>query len=199
MTLPDLNWLHETGLAERIVNLAQASTPVVGICGGFQLLGQTLYDPDGVEAEPGTHRPGLGLLPLETTFAGDKRTVQVQAVVQAEVGPFAPLRGTPIQGYEIHMGRSRSIVPTTPALCQVGRPADSHFDGVLSRDGRIWGTYLHGLFDNDALRHTWLRSLGWLGTGRTFGRQQAYNRLADHVRAHLDMDVLSHIVWRESL
>ena len=196
MTLADLAWLRQTGLAEQIVSLAKADTPVVGICGGYQMLGQSLLDPHGVEAELGTHAPGLGLLAIETIFAGDKRTVQVQATLQAKIGPFAALHGTPIHGYEIHMGRSQPISLTTPALCQVGHSLDRHADGALTAAGRIWGTYLHGLFDNDALRHAWLRSLGWQGNGQLFSRQLAYNRLAEHVRAHLDMATLQRIIWR---
>jgi adenosylcobyric acid synthase len=197
MTVADLAWLHERGLAERIIDLAYASpgTSVVGICGGYQLLGQSLYDPDGGEAPPGTRLEGLGLLPIYTTFAGDKRTVQVQATLQAEVGPFATLKSTPIHGYEIHMGRSDVLAQNLSPLCRIGSAAGGHLDGVIRADGRVWGTYLHGLFNNDSLRHTWLRSLGWQGEGHTFDRQQAYNRLADHVRSHLDMTAVRQILW----
>jgi adenosylcobyric acid synthase len=65
----------------------------------------------------------------------------------------------------------------------------------VTADGRIWGTYLHGIFDNDALRHAWLRSLGWQEAGQRFDREVAYNRLADHVQTHLDMEMLRRIVW----
>lgn len=194
MTLPDLAWLRETGLAERIVALARMGTALVGICGGYQMLGRTLHDPDGSEAAPGASAEGLGLLPIETVFAGDKRTVQIQATLQAPLGPLAALRGTPIRGYEIHMGRSRSL-DSTPPLCFVGAEEQTHPDGALSAEGRIWGTYLHGLFDNDALRHAWLASLGWSGGGQTFDRELAYNRLAEHVRSHLDMAALRQIIW----
>ncbi len=194
MTLDDLAWLRQSGLAEQIVSVAQTGTTVVGICGGYQILGHTLLDPDGVEAEPGTQAAGLGLLPIHTTFAGDKRTVQVQATLQAGVGPFASLQGSPIHGYEIHMGRSRPIDDTATSLCYIGLAGSGHSDGAITAEGRIWGTYLHGLFDNDILRHAWLRSLGWQGHGQTFDREQAYNRLAGHVRAHLDMAALRQIV-----
>jgi cobyric acid synthase len=195
MTLADLAWLRHTGLAKQIVTLAGLGTPVVGICGGYQMLGQSLLDPDGAEAEPGTEAAGLGLLPLETVFAGDKRTVQVQATLQAEIGPLAGLRGTPVSGYEIHMGRSHLLDPSVPQVCHIGPPDNGHADGALAGEGRIWGTYLHGLFDNDALRHAWLTSLGWQGRGQPFDRQLAYNRLADHVRAHGDMAALREIIW----
>lgn len=194
MTLADLAWLNETGLAERLVSLARSGTPTVGICGGYQILGHSLIDPAGVEASPGAAAAGLGLLPLATTFAGDKRTVQVQATLQTETGPFAPLRGSPIQGYEIHMGRSRPVNGAdAPPLCLIGR--DRHADGLVSNGGKIWGTYLHGIFDNDILRHAWLRSLGWQGAGQRFDREQAYNRLADHVQAHLDMDAVAKTIF----
>lgn len=195
MTLADLAWLRQTGLAEQIVALAQAGTAVAGICGGYQMLGQSLLDPDGVEAEPGARAAGLGLLPVETIFAGDKHTVQVQATLQAQTGPLAALRDTPIQGYEIHMGRSRLLDPAAPCLSHVGPPDSRHADGALAAGGCIWGTYLHGLFDNDALRHAWLASLGWQGRGQIFDRQLAYNRLANHVRAHLDMGGVRQIIW----
>jgi adenosylcobyric acid synthase len=196
MTLLDLAWLRQSGLAEQIVALAQTGIPVVGICGGYQMLGQSLLDPDGVEAEPGAWAAGLGLLPVETVFTGDKRTVQVQATVEAGTGPLAILRGTPIRGYEIHMGRSRLLDPAAPRLSHIGSPGNGHADGAIAAGGCIWGTYLHGLFDNDALRHAWLASLGWQSRGQIFDRQLAYNRLADHVRAHMDMAALRRIIWK---
>lgn len=192
MTLADLAWLNETGLAQRIVALAGNGAAIVGICGGYQILGNTLVDPAGAEAAPGAEAAGLGLLPLATIFAGDKRTVQVQATLQARVGPFASLRGSPIHGYEIHMGRSRPVNGADTPLCLIGQ--DRHADGLISNGGKIWGTYLHGIFDNDILRHAWLRSLGWQGAGHRFDREQAYNRLADHVQAHLNMDALQRMI-----
>jgi adenosylcobyric acid synthase len=195
MTLADLDWLRQTGLADRIVTMAREGVAVVGICGGYQMLGQSLFDPEGVEAESGTYSAGLDLLPVYTTFAGDKHTVQVQATLQANFGPFAALQGTPVRGYEIHMGRSLATTENPIVLFQVGQEPSSHPDGTLNSTGRIWGTYLHGLFENDALRHAWLRSLGWQEQGHVFDRQLAYNRLADHIRHHLDMAALQHIIW----
>ncbi len=196
MTVADLAWMYETNLADHIRQLVEAETPIVGICGGYQMMGQTLLDPDGAEAEAGTQLDGLNLLPIRTTFVPTKRTVQTQATLLAEEGPFAALKATPIQGYEIHMGRSEPINGSVlPPLCRIGDEQTGHFDGVVVPNRPIWGTYLHGLFDNDALRHAWLRSLGWQGEGSSFDRQQAYNRLADHVRDHLDMMALEKIIW----
>ena len=195
MTLADLGWLNDSGLAAKIVLLAQAGTEVVGICGGYQMLGGPIYDPDGSEAPAGSQAMGLDLLPITTTFAGDKHTVQVQATLTATSGPLAGLTDSPIHGYEIHMGRSEMTEQTVSSLCRIITDNDGHLDGAISPNGRVWGTYLHGLFDNDALRHAWLRHLGWQGDGSLFDRQQAYNRLADHVRSHVDMAALEKIVW----
>jgi adenosylcobyric acid synthase len=195
-TLADLDWLRRTGVADRILRLAAAGTPVVGICGGYQMLGRTLSDPEGVEAEPGAEAAGLALLDVETTFAGSKQTQQVAAVLRASTGPFAELAGTPVRGYEIHMGRSRAVGPGSSALCEVGAGDDLRLDGTVGATGAVWGTYLHGIFDNDPLRHGWLRSLGWRSPGRTHDRLRAYDRLADHVEGHLDMAALERILAR---
>jgi adenosylcobyric acid synthase len=194
MTLDDLAWLKRSGMAARIRQLAGTGTPVVGICGGYQLMGEWLVDPDGVEATPGTEAAGLGLFPIRTIFAGDKRTVQVEATMQAVTGPLAPLQGTPIRGYEIHMGRSQAINSDVTPLCHIGEQNGGHPDGVVTADGHCWGTYLHGIFDNDPLRHAWLYSLGWQKSGQVFDRQAAYDRLADHVQNHLDMAMLRRII-----
>jgi adenosylcobyric acid synthase len=195
MTLADLGWLHRSGLAERIISYAQANGRVIGICGGYQMLGQHLSDPEGIEAAPGSEAGGLNLLPLHTTFAGDKHTVQVRGHLHAAIGPFATLVGLPLSGYEIHMGRSEATTPAATPLCAVGLEVNRHFDGLVAAEGRIWGTYLHGIFDNDAFRHAWLHSLGWPGAGCSFDRQPAYNRLANHVEAHLNMATLHQIIW----
>jgi adenosylcobyric acid synthase len=193
-TLADLAWLHESGLAARIVALARAGTPVVGICGGYQMLGRSIADPDGIEASPGAQAAGLGLLPVVTVFTGTKQTVQVTATLRTQAGPLAVLQGSPIRGYEIHMGLSEPLHHNLSPFCQIVSPGQVHFDGAVSADGRTWGTYLHGIFDNDLLRHAWLRSLGWQRDGQLFNRQQAYNRLADHVRAQLDLNQLHQII-----
>jgi adenosylcobyric acid synthase len=194
MTLDDLAWLQSSGMSDTVVRLARTGTPVVGICGGYQLMGESLCDPDGVESTPGTQAAGLGLLPINTTFAGDKRTVQVEAILQAATGPLAVLKGVPIRGYEIHMGRSEATNGNATPMCYINQPAGGHPDGAITTDGQCWGTYLHGVFDNDTLRHTWLHSLGWHNDGQLFDRQVAYDRLADHVRNHLDMTLLRKII-----
>ncbi|MBI3763481.1 MAG: cobyric acid synthase [Chloroflexi bacterium] len=179
MTLADLQWLSESGLAERVREFGGA---VVGLCGGYQLLGDRLHDPHGVESPPGSRAEGLGLLPVATTFAPEKHTTQTSARVIAGCGAFAAVRGTWVRGYEIHAGHTELGDGATPVL-----QIDDRVDGATSPDGRVWGCYLHGIFENDAFRHAWLRSLGWQGRGRAFERESAYNRLADHVRAHVEL------------
>jgi adenosylcobyric acid synthase len=93
------------------------------------------------------------------------------------------------------MGRSHVTGGEAAPLSRIGGADNGHADGVVTLGGRCWGTYLHGIFDNDALRHAWLHSLGWQpADAQLFDRQEAYNRLADHVRAHLDMNALAQIV-----
>ncbi len=194
-TLTDLQWLRETGLADALRKFVDSGGYVAGICGGYQMLGEIIADPDGVEAAPGSITGGLALLPLKTIFGGDKRTVQVEGKLVAPVKPFAAVQQSAIHGYEIHMGRS---TPTAEAqtLCAIG--AEARPDGLISADGRVWGTYLHGIFDNDPFRHAWLHALGWRGEAQSFDRQRSYDRLADHVAAHLDMAQLQRIIDGEA-
>ncbi len=195
-TMSDLAWLEDKGLAAAVVALARRRVPVVGICGGFQMLGEELRDPEGVEARLGAVSDGLGLLPLRTCFAGEKRTVRVRATWRAEVEELASLSGAEVSAYEIHMGRTE-VTDSTDAspVFRLDAPYADRHDGACSVDGLVWGTYFHGVFDNDAFRHGWLRTLGWDLQGRSFDRQPAYDRLADHVRAHLDLEALNRIVW----
>lgn len=184
-TIADLEVMRASGLADAIVAHAEAGTPVLGICGGFQMLGERLADPLGVEAAAGAEVDGLGLLPIATTFAAEKVTRRATGEVRAASGPWAA-PGTPVEGYEIHMGRTEGVdgAPLTPLL----RLGDAN-DGSVSADGRIAGCYLHGLFHNTAFRHAMLTALGWDATrATTFDREREFDRLAQHVRSHLDIE-----------
>ena len=198
-TLADLNWLRETGLAAAVDDRAGAGAQVVGICGGFQMLGAELSDPEGVEAEVGSRAEGLGLLPLHTAFVAEKRTRRVRARCLPGPGPLAGVGGLEVRGYEIHMGRSTSA-STAPPLFQIEDDpirAEAKGDGAFQPSGRVWGTYLHGLFDNDDFRHRWLEGLGWEHRGQAFDREAAYDRLADHFETHLDLEAIERLVWPE--
>jgi adenosylcobyric acid synthase len=195
-TLADLCWLRSQGLDRRVVDLAQQGAAVVGVCGGYQMLGRAISDPAGVESSAGEQSAGLGLLPVMTEFAPVKATHQVQA--RALAGAAC---GTQVAGYEIHMGRSRLAEGEAQPLLRLvrrgGQLVDA-FDGAMNAAGRVWGTYLHGIFDNTCFRRAWLRSLGWSSPDREVDlaavRQVAYDRLAAAVRAGLDMDLLRQIV-----
>jgi len=185
-TVADLRWLRERGLDRAVRAYAESGGVVLGVCGGMQMLGERLLDPAGVEAEAGTMTDGLALLPLETTFVEEKTTRRATGHVAAARGAWAPLRGHSVAGYEIHMGRTTATSAALDPLLRL----DGHEDGAVSLDGRIAGTYLHGLFTNDAFRRTFLRSLGWsdvaaMGAGDR--REAEFDRLADVVRGHLDL------------
>jgi len=196
-TTADLRYLRERGLTSHIVELAHTGVPVLGICGGYQMLGETIYDPSGVESDE-LEVKGLGLLPVTTTFTAEKQTTRARGHIQAECGLFANARGLDVTGYEIHMGQT-SVLPQTRStlLLRVvarGEEDAADDDGAVSDDGMIAGTYFHGLFENDTLRHVLLVNLaarkGWTRATAParFDRNAEYDRLAETVRAHLNLD-----------
>ncbi len=188
-TADDLLWLRENGLATAIQHLASGGTPVLGVCGGYQMLGKALTDEAGVEGRAGSLR-GLGLLPCETVFGPEKTLTRVRGVVTG-----GPLDGAAIEGYEIHMGRTET---DDAGFCRLedGRP-----DGC--RSGNVFGTYLHGLFDSgeaaDKLA-VWLcgrkgiQSETTPAEPRQLYRERQYELLAAGVREALDMDAIYRIM-----
>jgi len=150
---------------------------VLGLCGGYQMLGQTIADPDGIEGPAGTVE-GLGLLDVSTVMNADKSTRLVQG------GHCST--GTPIEGYEIHLGRSEGRDCTRPVVTIDGRA-----DGAGTADGRVQGTYVHGLFTGDAFRKAWLANLGIASTLAYEAQiETALDELADHLEAHLDIEAI---------
>ena len=191
-TVADLLWLRRTGLARAVQEQARAGVPVVGICGGYQMLGERIHDPQRVESSH-PEVEGLGLLPVVTTFAGEKATYRARARVRGGPSWLAPLAGMEVQGYEIHMGRTTTSSPWLEIVERNGR-ATRLPDGAVSEDGRVWGCYLHGLFANDAFRRAWLDSLRRDARGARQGIIRAEERLeasldhlADVVERALDM------------
>jgi adenosylcobyric acid synthase len=177
-TLAARRWLRERGFDAALQGFPGA---VVGLCGGYQLLGTRIHDPLGVEGAGGDE-PGIGLLPITTVFAADKRTVRVEG--RAHV-PWAS--DAPITGYEIHMGRTTVPAGTLDLMriTQRGNDPCDELDGCRSDDGRVWGCSMHGIFANNAFRPGWRGRLGW-SVGRVVAPRYPYERLADHVEAHLD-------------
>jgi len=200
-TIADLEWLRARGLADRIVALAQAGAALLGVCGGYQMLGQAIRDPLGVESAV-AETAGLGLLPVVTGFAADKRTVRSRGVIAHDAGLFRTTQRLDVAGYEIHMGQTWLVGDGTPLvrLTSRGEHAADDPDGLASPDGWIAGTYLHGLFDNDRLRHAMLDNLAERkGVTRTasrvsFDRAADYDRLAATVRTSLDVELLRRII-----
>jgi adenosylcobyric acid synthase len=193
-TLGDLDWLFVNGLADRIKSLASEGCSIVGFCGGFQMLGSRVADEHGLESGI-THLPGLELLPLNTQLQPEKVVTRSKARLISESGFFKALQGTLVEGYEIHLGRSRCA----DALMQIVSRQDQAIsapDGASSPDGRIWGCHLHGLLENDRFRRVWLESLGVRPSPSSFVelRGQAYDHLADVLQECLDIDLLDRII-----
>jgi adenosylcobyric acid synthase len=164
---------------------AVAGGHLLGICGGYQILGQHVADPDGLEGRPGT-TPGLGLLPVTTRLAAPKTTTRSRF-------RWGPVAGS---GYEIHMGQTRrgGGRPFLTVTERNGR-ACSDEDGCLAPSGRVMGTYLHGLFDTPGVTRAWLAAIGLEGIAVTelqglAARDQAYDRLAAHFTRFIDTDSL---------
>jgi adenosylcobyric acid synthase len=202
-TLADLAWLRSQGIAEAIRVLAARGTSVAGICGGYQMLGQVIRDPSHVESME-FEAPGLGLLPVETTFETGKATFQVSARLRNTAGWLAPVNGLLVEGYEIHMGQTVGGQGWLQITCRNGAAVDVA-DGAMSPDGRIWGCYLHGIFGNEHLRRAWLRSLSApsrinFDIPATNGQPSqallnySLDRLADAVECALDMRRLEGIL-----
>ncbi len=193
-TMADLAWLREAGLAAAIAAGAGRGIPVIGICGGYQMLGAALRDPERVEsASPAAD--GLGLLDVITTFTRRKTTVRVRARVSAPRGLLAAAAGTELDAYEIHVGRSEVGGVTRPfVLLERGGVPAAEPEGAMNAAGTVVGTYLHGLFASGELRRGLLTelaarrglppALGW-GTFESAGAR--YDRLADLVAAAVDV------------
>jgi adenosylcobyric acid synthase len=176
-TLGDLAFLRAQGWDIDIKAHIRHGGHVLGLCGGYQMLGRTVSDPDGIDGPAGTVE-GLDLLDVSTTMRGDKSTTLVSGMHCAT--------GTPVEGYEIHLGRTEGNDCARPVLTLDERP-----DGAQSRDGRIQGTYVHGLFTGDAFRRAWLANLGVASSLAYEARiETALDALADHLEAHLDIDQL---------
>ena len=199
-TVADLAWLRETGLADEIRRLAEHGTHIIGICGGYQMLGETIEDEGGAEAAPGTYE-GLGLLPVVTRFCAEKVTRRSTAEVVAPAGPLAPLAGMRLAGFEIHRGETTRLGGTSPMRRLEGGFACGELG--CARDN-VCGCYLHGLFDAegaaDALARAYLDARGLTlaeGVTTRFGeryRDQQIDRLAAGLRAALDLDLIHRII-----
>lgn len=187
-TIPDLMLMQKSGMAEAIQHYAAAGGTVLGICGGYQILGQMIADPEGIEGQAGRYQ-GLGLLPIKTVITGQK------IARQRQVSSNFPQMGLPVTGFEIHQGRSRIDIPTTESQNYHTLFDDANL-GLVDNCLSVWGTYLHGIFDNGPWRRAWLnrlrqqRGLKSLPTGVANYREQRehiLDSLATEVERHLDL------------
>jgi adenosylcobyric acid synthase len=195
-TMADLDWLRQYGFDKAIRQRVEVGAFLVGLCGGYQMLGERLEDPDGVESAL-PEAAGLGFLPIATRFAQDKALYQIEAVHEGS--------GLPVRGYEIHMGESRPLRPTTPLVRIRTRngQAVERLDGAIEPNGRVWGCYVHGLFDTLEFRRRFLDEVR-IAFGLpaplpvASGIENPYDRLTDGFEKHLDMELLWKILDREA-
>lgn len=189
-TMDDMAWLRSCGLEAAILKLAEAGVPVMGICGGFQLLGEQITDECGAEGT-GSIR-GMGLLPVRTRFAAEKVRSRISGVVQDDTGLLSGCRGLRVSGYEIHMGLTEPDGDCEQAILL----DDGSCGGLISRDGLVFGTYLHGIFDSGTLAGEMLgrlaakKGITLSSDGQDWAayKESQYDKLADLIRRSLDMD-----------
>jgi adenosylcobyric acid synthase len=202
-TVKDLLFLREHGIEKSISRAVERGTPLIGVCGGYQMLGKTIYDPYGVETEQ-REIAGLGFLDTETFFEKTKVTSQVEAYPSGIRDIGLGISGDKVRGYEIHMGRTTGDI----GLFKIKRSSpDSGGEdlGLLpegSRKGNVWGTYIHGLFDDDDLRRRLLDSLrlrkglappkGVIGYAEW--KEKAMNEWAKTLKEALDIDFILKLV-----
>jgi adenosylcobyric acid synthase len=199
-TLDDLQWLEHQGFAQELCRLSQIGVPVIGICGGFQMLGVSIEDPHGIEnqGEP-CIRTALGLLPVRTVLRAWKTVRGVQGSLQRNFFRNDSSPQVPFAGYEIHVGETLYETGARP-LADIERQGtmESVPDGAVSESGRVFGTYAHGFFDNDDFRHAFIQTARaavdlaptekWMNVGAE--RDARIDRLADHLRKSLDMNLI---------
>ncbi|HBR27742.1 MAG TPA: cobyric acid synthase CobQ, partial [Rhizobiales bacterium] len=177
-TIADLAALRDAGFDIDIVAHLRRGGTVLGLCGGYQMLGRAIHDPDGIEGAGGS-AVGLGLLDVETTLSAEKRLEPVKG---------STFDQAPFTGYEMHMGVTEGPDRARP----FARLADGVAEGAVSADGRVIGTYIHGLFADDAQRSAWLARFA--GGAATIAYEplveDTLDRLAAHLEAHIDVDRL---------
>jgi len=203
-TIEDLNWLKQQGIADEIVRHARKGGMVIGICGGYQMLGEMLHDPHHVESRI-PEIAGLGLLNLEVTFEAEKTTVQAHGNIRCESGWLAEHNDLMLDGYEIHSGINTFGDGCVPFLYLNGREDP---DGVTNQTGNVIGSYLHGIFDTGsfwrAIVNRVRREKGMdentddLLTIQQF-RDREFDRLASIVRQNIDMDAVYRIIRGEDV
>ena len=187
-TIADLQWLRQSGLEASVLKEAARGTLIFGVCGGYQMLGRSIFDPDGVESAGTSSIRGLALLDMETVFHGEKVQRQISGTFSGVDGMLRALNGLSYTGYEIHMGRSAAAMP----------PVVSYKN--------VYGSYVHGIFDAPGVADCVLRALcaqrgvdfAALGAFNLRAyKERQYDLLAQTVRAGLDMKLVYRALRRE--
>ena len=195
-TMEELLWMRQNGLEASILKLAKTGTVIFGICGGYQMLGEHLSDPHGVEA--GGEIRGMGLLPMETVFAGQKIRTRVSGSFGKIQGVLSDLSNIVVEGYEIHMGVT-TLQEGVNSLTVLGE--SKKMDGAYKDN--IYGTYVHGIFDKEQVVKEIVIALGnkkGIDMTKTVAfdmeafKETQYDILAAELRKHLDMDAIYNIL-----
>jgi adenosylcobyric acid synthase len=177
-TIADLRFFRQQGWHVDLLAHARRGGRILGVCGGYQMLGRSIADPDGLEGPAGAVE-GLGLLDVETVLTGEKTL--------REVGGACLMNGAPFKGYEMHIGQTEGPDCARPLMCF----ADGRLDGAISQDGRIMGAYVHGLFADDRQRTAWLAQFGAASEMNYEATvERTLDALADHCEAHLDCEAI---------
>ena len=199
-TLDDLRWLEQRGFARELHRLSEIGVPIVGVCGGFQMLGLSIDDPHGIEnqGEP-CSRTALGLLPVRTVLRAGKTVRHVRGSLRQNFFRNDSPPHVTFEGYEIHVGETLYETGARPLADIERQPTmESLPDGAVSESGRLFGTYVHGFFDNDDFRHAFIRTARAavdLAPAEKYARVRAerdarIDRLADHLRKSLDINLI---------
>jgi adenosylcobyric acid synthase len=203
-TIGDLKTIKENGIADTIINFAKEGTMVIGICGGYQMLGKEINDPENAESDI-SQINGLGLLNAITFFKPEKDTYQIKARMYNRNNIFNDIK-CDMTGYEIHMGETKLLNGLSPFLRIIERSGKgiSMIDGAVSNNGNVIGTYVHGILDNDEFR---LGLINYLRKNKGISpllrdelitarreKEEQYDKLADLVRKHIKMDMIYKLI-----
>jgi len=199
-TVHDLLWLRKRGLDNEIVRLRKRGVPIIGICGGYQILGRKLLDPLGLEGDSPGEYDALGLLPIDSKFTRYKKTTRLVTAEVTGKGPIlGKVAGRRIRAYEIHMGETKADGDRPPfkVFRNGHKSAESHLEGAISSDGIVFGSYLHGLFDNESMTYairTYLAGKKGVAVAREMNIDETWRSNLDllcrTVRANVDIDKL---------
>ena len=196
-TMSDLRWLRQNGLEAAILKQHEKGCVVFGVCGGFQMLGRSISDPDCVE-DGGTIR-GIGLLDTETVFYSDKRRTRISGEICNINGEFKSLSGHVVSGYEIHMGRTTGFDNAIPFI----KLKSGEIDGYRNKEGNVFGSYLHGIFDSPEFAQSFVKLLSEkkcidITEFKKFNlkayKEEQYDKLADTLRRSLDINQIYEII-----